>query len=141
MSITNNNEESPYFISHIEGFAEGEVNKSKTQYIDTDGAEFSDVFFEPRIVTIDGYILAESEEEMIKLKRKLIQAYSPKEEHDLYYTNGAGQYYARALSDSLPKFGVRTRWALPFTLYLNIFGFYILSASNIKGMCLRLSAI
>lgn len=132
ITISDNALENPLFLSHIEGLEAGSVKRNEIEYIDTDGVKFADIFFEPRIVTIEGYIVAQSRHTLLNARRQLLHAFNPKKQAEFYYKRGTETYYALAYADSLPEFGARFGWCLPFTAYININSFYLLSGSEIK---------
>lgn len=123
-----------FIFGELSGVEAGNVRRDAVQYIDTDGEEYNNVYFNPKNIEISGHIMAGSLEEMERLKRQLIKACSPKEETDMYYFNGVNTYYARARGDSLPEFGKRLApsWKLPFVAYMVIPSFYWLSQSDIQ---------
>lgn len=130
--MSNAGTKNSFFISHIEGLESGSVKRQEIEYIDTDGVKFKDIYFEPRIVTVEGYILSDSKYAMLDMKKSIIKAFNPKKQADFYYRINMDQYYAPAYADSLPEFGLRIGWFLPFTIYININGFYLLSPSEIN---------
>lgn len=120
-----------YVLKSADGLESGKPRRKETVYVDTDGSTFEDIFFEPRIPTISGWIMADSEYEMNRLKRNLIKNCNPKNETVLYYNNGTQKYYANVFPDELPQFGARVKWVLPFILYFNIYNFYWQSSNEI----------
>lgn len=110
----------------------GSVTQNTVNYIDTDGASYSDIYFAPRSFDIKGAILFDSESEKFALKHRLIASCNPKKETELFYYNGHGNYYALALPQALPDFGEEMNGILPFGISMVLPGFYWLSESDVK---------
>lgn len=116
-----------YVFNTLTGIENGSVKRNETEYVGTDGAEISEIYFTPRTIEISGTVIAESLKEMNALKRDLIKACNPKKLTEIYYCNGENAYYAKAIGDSLPEFGKKisdTGWEIPFIAYMLIPGFF-----------------
>src|SRR5699024_11234603 len=68
----------PYRLYFVEGLGdvESETQMQKSPY--QDGSSYIDSILEPRHITIEVNIRAESERELFRLKSKLASAFSPK---------------------------------------------------------------
>lgn len=116
--------EGDYVLQSVSNLETGSATKRKTDYLDTDGVNYSDIFYSERTFEIKGFIQAVNENEMVKKKRNLISRCSLKEPFTLEYCNRINRYSAECYFDKLPTFQSRVGWNLPFTLYLSIPGFY-----------------
>jgi hypothetical protein len=72
------------------------------RYVNQDGVTISETAFETRPVTIEGWIVAENENHMTSLKRKLNGFVNPKDAIDLFYDN----YTIRFVPDETVKYPV-----------------------------------
>lgn len=124
---------SGYLLTERPNTETGNVTQNVINYIDTDGADYRDVFFAPRDFEVKGAILFWSEAEKLTLKHKLITACNPKNKMDLSYFNGRDFYYAQAMAAALPEFGEEMRGVLPFVISMRIPGFYWLSNKEIAN--------
>ena len=116
-----------YVFEDISGIGGGSVRRTENEYINSDGAEFKNIYFTPRNFEIKGYILGKSAENLDELKQRLILACYPKTERTVIYFDGIRKYKAKAYADSLPEFGKRTfsaYWNVPFILNMVIPSFY-----------------
>lgn len=120
-----------YTLSGVVGADAGNVTGNEKNYIDTDGAITTDVYFQPRTIEINGYILADNVAWYSRLKQDLLRGCNPKKKYDLYYFNGHKKYYAEVRPDQLPSITPINFCNAQFTLYLVIDGFYWLSESEI----------
>ena len=118
----------PYVLTDISNLETGGVSVRKINYVDTDGCEHRDIFYNERMFEISGFIQADNAEEMVKHKRRLISRCSLKEKFRIEYFNRKEKYSAECFFDKLPTFSKRTGWFLPFKLYAVIPGFYWESA-------------
>ena len=123
--ISNNGD---YVLQSATNLETGSATSRKVNYIDTDGSEYRDIYYNERIFEISGFVQAFDSDTMVSLKRRLIAACSLKEPFELIYYNRQGEYRAECYFDKLPTFGTRKQWYLPFKLYLRIPGFYWQSA-------------
>ena len=98
---------SKYVCSTVTGINEGTVNRRKINYIDTDGADYTDDLYEERIIVIEGYIQSGSRKELNDLRAKLTQICNGKNRGKLIYENGNRRYFTEAIAE-LPEFGERT---------------------------------
>lgn len=121
-----------YLLTEQPNTESGSVTQNTVNYIDTDGASYSDTYFAPRSFDIKGAILYDSEAEKFAMKKRLIASCNPKRETDLFYQNGGGRYYALARTQALPDFGEEKNGILPFGISMVLPGFYWLSESDTK---------
>lgn len=124
----------PYVLTGISNLETGGATSRKINYIDTDGSERRDIFYNERVFEISGVIHAENADDMVKYKRRLISRCSLKEKLWVEYFNRREKYVAECFFDKLPTFGSRKSWFLPFKLYAVIPGFFWQSAllHNVK---------
>ncbi len=120
-----------YVFEDIEGVAGGDINYQEDVFAETDGAEYSQIAFKPRNLTIKGTIIASSKEELQELKRALISACNPKKELDIYYHNGFNEYYAKGMADGMPAFAKRRKTTMDYVVYIKIPSFFWLTNSDI----------
>lgn len=120
-----------YVFSDIEGVAGGDIGYQEDVFAETDGAEYSQIAFKPRQLTIKGTIIAGTEEELQELKRDLISTCNPKKELDIYYHNGFCEYYAKGMADGMPDFAKRRKSTMDFIIYIKIPSFFWLTNQDI----------
>ena len=116
-----------YVFSSLSGIGGGNVRRSEREYINDDGAEFDNIYYNPRSFEVTGYVLAPSLKGLDERKQKLIHACTPKKEKEIVFFDGVRKYKATAISDNLPEFGERkftAYWNLPFVLNITIPTFY-----------------
>lgn len=121
ITISNHGE---YVLAGVSNLETGSASKNEINYINTDGAEYQDITYNPRMFEISGFIDACDTLAMVLSKRKLIQACSLKTPFRLQYCNREEMYSAECYFDKLPTFEKRIGWRLPFKLYLVIPGFW-----------------
>ena len=114
---------SPYPFSSAEGVCEGSVTRQTLSYPDMDGCDYGEMLYEPRIVTINGYIYAPSRRELPRLRAELTRMCNGKDKGTLKYFNGYRSYQAEAVGE-LPKFSAGTGAVLPFVCNFELFQFY-----------------
>ncbi len=113
-----------YVLSGVSNLETGSATRREITYIDYDGCDIKDIFYQKRMFEISGFIQALSEKTMIRLKRRLIAACSLKESFRIKYCNREQIYSAECYFDRLPTFETRKGWYLPFKLYVTIPGFF-----------------
>lgn len=111
----------------------GNITCNEKNYIDTDGADYGDIYFAPRDFDIKGAILARNNAEKNRLRQRLIAACNPKQTIELFYNNGFQKFYAPAMTTALPEFGEEMPGILPFIIPMRIPGFYWLSEGEEKN--------
>lgn len=121
-----------YTLYAVRGADAGNVNKNEMVYIDTDGSTDRDIYFQPRVIEVEGHLLADNITGYAKLKEILENACNPKITRDLYYFNGFKTYYAEARADQLPAITPINYCNAKFILYLKIEKFYWLSNNDIN---------
>lgn len=112
-----------YMITKIEGLNEGGVNWQEYTYIDTDGAEYDNGLYDPRTVTISGYIRANGKNALHSNRAKLTQIINGKNKGILHYKTGSRQYFTEAIPE-LPEFGSPIQNFMPFVIYFKLYRFY-----------------
>lgn len=112
-----------YWLEKVEGLNEGSVTRREDEYIDTDGLEYGDELYEPRTVTLYGFIQATSRKELFQLRQKMARILNGKAKGILKYSNGFNRYFSEAVAD-LPQFGERVQNILPFVVDFNLYRFY-----------------
>lgn len=113
-----------YVFDDLGDIDSGTVRQNEVTYIEEDGSLFADTYYEPRVFTVSGTILANGYREMIALKNNLIKKCRPKDKIQLYYCNGVRTYYAEGETQRLPQFFKRIKYYLPFQIELRIPDFY-----------------
>lgn len=116
-----------YVFSDISDIGGGNVRRTEHKYINSDGSEFENIFFEARSFDITGYILATSPDRLDELKQALIMACYPKKEQTAVFFDGIRKYKAAVYADKLPEFGKRSfsaYWNIPFVVSLTLPKFY-----------------
>lgn len=116
--------DSPYVLSATEGFCGGEVSRNLLEFMDTDGAAVDSSFYEPRIVTVKGFIRAPNSLETASLRKRLTNLLNCKEEGVLEYICDTGRYQSAATPEALPTFGTQLQNILPFVIYFMLPAFY-----------------
>lgn len=118
--------------------AGGTVSRKESKYPGYDGAEFSDITFNPRMVTVNGTLFGNSVADIKKLQNDLQLACNPLEKAEVYYHNGYKEYYAEAYPSELPVFEKLNEHTYRFAIYLDLFAFWWLSSSEIiEGVFVR----
>ena len=128
-----------YILQGVSNLETGTATKREVTYIDYDGCDIKDIYYSKRMFEISGFIKADDEQTMVSLKRRLISACSLKESFRIKYFNRERIYSAECYFDRLPTFGIRTKWLLPFKLYVTIPGFFWQSAVAHKVNLFRYS--
>ena len=118
--------------------ASGSVSRKETKYAGYDGAEYSDITLNPRMIAVNGTLFGNSVEDVKKLQNDLLTACNPLEEAQIYYHNGDREYYATAYPSSLPTFSKLNNHTYQFIAYLDLNAFWWLSPSEInEGVFVR----
>ena len=116
-----------YVFDDITGLDEGEVATQTGQYLEQDGVDILSAYYEPRIVTLSGHILADNDMELYTLRRQLTKACNGKTKSLLKYSDGYRTYFSEAIAE-LPQFGKRLgnsgKTALPFSVNFYLYNFY-----------------
>lgn len=115
---------SAFVLSSTEGFSDGNFSRNVLEFIDTDGVSLNGGYYEPRTVTVKGFIRAKDERTMTYYKQKLTSFLDCREEGILEYENGARAYQSVAVPDGLPVFGTPMQGMVSFVAYFMIPGFY-----------------
>lgn len=129
--------DSPYRLEKTEGFRDGEITSTVTQYIDMDGGSVSGILYEPRSLIVNGYLQAGSRKELAELRRKLSRLCGCKQEGVLKYICEGREYVTTALPDSLPQWGDVLQNTQRFVCYFTAYGFYWESAKENKEHILK----
>ena len=118
--------------------ASGSVSRKETKYPGYDGAEYSDITLDSRMITVNGTLFGNSVADVNKLKNDLLTACNPLEKVQIYYHNGDKEYYAEAYPSSLPTFSKLNNHTYQFIVYLDLNAFWWLSPSEInEGVFVR----
>jgi len=112
-----------YIFSTAEGLAEGSTLTQTANYLDQDGTDILTAYYEPRIVTLNGFILASNDTELYTLRKHLVSACNGKTKGILRYINGNKAYISEAVAE-LPQFGVKLKHSMPFSINFNLYNFY-----------------
>ncbi len=125
-------------LRSVQDSASGSVSRKETQYAGFDGAEYSDITLNPRMVAVNGTLFGESIGDVQKLKDELQRACNPLEKAEIYYNNGDKEYYAEAYASGLPTYEKLNNNTYRFIVYLDLFAFWWLSPSEInEGVFVR----
>ena len=114
---------SQYMITKIEGLNEGGVSWQEYTYIDTDGAEYDNGLYEPRTLTVTGYIRANDRNALHSSRAGLTRIINGKNKGILHYKTGGRQYFTEAIPE-LPEFGSPIQNFMPFVIYFKLYRFY-----------------
>ena len=116
---------SGFLLSVLPNTSAGTMKYKKTEYIDTDGAEYSEMLYQPRTMAINGYIMANSNSELREHRKKLLNDINSKELQEMEYFDGKNKYTASVLVDGTVNIGkVINNIVAPFSFNLIIPGFY-----------------
>lgn len=116
---------SGFLLSVLPNTSVGTMKYKKTEYIETDGAEFSEMLYQPRAMTINGYIMANSNSELREHRKKILNELNTKELQKMEYFDGRNKYTASVLVDGTVNIGkVINNIVAPFSFNLIIPGFY-----------------
>lgn len=113
----------PYVYSSSE-LNDYTLTQNTEKYPNTDGEEVGEILYEPRSISISGYIRAERAAELEKLRYKLVKAFDGKTFGRLRYTNGSNDFYADVKAEKQPSFGTAMGNMQTFIIYLKIHDFY-----------------
>ena len=116
--------DSAFVLSSTEGINSGDAERQWLEFLDTDGAEVGACLYEPRHITVKGFIRGKNKLETASLRMRLSNMVSVKEEGILEYICDTGNYKARAIPESLPSFGAQVQNLLPFVIYFALPDFY-----------------
>ena len=119
---------SPYFLQSADGTAGGNLYKTQVNYIDADGTETLGVLYEPRSITIKGYIRANNRKEMYQRRQTMLKILNGKDKGMLIYTCDTGKYQTEAELESLVEWGTPIQNFYPFVVYFSAYKFYWKSA-------------
>lgn len=126
-----------YMYTSVTGLNDGTITRQSNQYANMDGVEYTESLYEPRFVTVSGYIRANNREEVLKLRQNMVNILNGKDAGRLVYCTGNHKYFAEAIPD-LPVFGNLIQNILPFTLYFNLPKFYWMDAKEAKEYILNI---
>lgn len=116
---------SGFLLSVLPNTSVGTMKYKKTEYIDTDGAEFSEVLYQPRTMTINGYIMANSNRELREHRKKLLNELNSKEMQEMEYFDGENKYTASVLVDGTVNIGKElNKRVAPFSVNIIVPDFY-----------------
>ena len=100
------------------------LTQQTERYPNTDGEEVREVLYEPRSVSINGYIKAESLMDLEKLRYKRICAFDGKTTGKLRYYNDTERFYAVVKAEKTTEFGSPVGFMQTFIIHLKIHDFY-----------------
>ena len=125
-------------LTSVSDSGSGNVARKETSFPGYDGNEISDITYTSRAIMVHGTLFGDSVEDVEELKMKLRYACNPLEKTEIYYHNGAKEYYAEAYPSSLPTFSKLNNHTYQFIVYLDLNAFWWLSPSEIrKGVFVR----
>lgn len=114
LTYTNNRGESvtfsksrPFILSHIDGVGGASVEIRSTRAPFQDGSSVSGVQLNDRSVSIQGAIMANSQDELYALRRQISRVMNPKAAGSLVYSNDSRSYAAQAIAEEGPIWGER----------------------------------
>lgn len=116
---------SGFLLSVLPNTTAGTMKYKKTEYIDTDGAEYSEMLYQPRMMTVNGYIMARSNSELREYRKNLLNELNSKEMQKMEYFDGKNKYTATVLIDGTVNIGKAiNNIVAPFLFNIIIPGFY-----------------
>ena len=107
---------SPYVLTSHENLNGAEVQFQENKFIDTDGAEYTNVLYEPDELTVKGFIKAENKKSVPHYRAELFRILNGKDSGYLYYICGNKVYFTEALT-MRPAVGETVQNVLSFTLH------------------------
>lgn len=123
--------ESGYVFTGHEGMNDGEVQRQESTYINIDGAEYSNPVYAPRFCTINGYIRAENDTHLQRLRAEMYRILNGKDSGILWYNINGRTYFAEAVPD-LPKMSVPMQSKTSFAAFFHLPSFYWKNANTVK---------
>ena len=114
----------------ISDSASGSAKRREVTFAGEDGADFEDITFEPRSVSVYGFCHGDTISEIASLKESVIKACNSKIATDIIYNNGVKDYYASAYCE-LPSFSKISNLAYEFVIHFEISKFWWLTGSEI----------
>ncbi|MEF2247751.1 phage tail family protein [Paenibacillus sp. IITD108] len=108
----------PFLLSQIDGLGAVTAELHKTRSPFQDGSSISRVQIPDRPITLQGAIIASSQEELYELRRFMSRVLNPKLGGRLIYTNDYRSYGAEAIADDGPVWGERHVYNQMFTVSL-----------------------
>lgn len=116
---------SGYLLSALPNTTVGTMKYKKTEYIDTDGAEYTEMLYQPRTLTVNGYIMARSNSEYRNHKKILLRELNSKELQAMEFFDGEDKYIAKVFVDGTVNIGKEiNRMVAPFSFNLIIPDFF-----------------
>ena len=107
---------SKYVFTSVEGLNGANTTRQENTYAGLDGADYSDILYQPEMLTIKGFICAGSRQEMTALRANLFRILNGKDSGTLFYKTGDRQYFTE-VQTAKPLTGERMQNILPFTVY------------------------
>lgn len=105
---------SPYKMTSHENLNGAETQSSEIRFINSDGAEYENILYEPDELTIKGFIRGESRHTLPYLRANLFKILNGKDKGILYYTCENEEYFTEVLT-LRPSVGTRIQNVLDFT--------------------------
>lgn len=84
---------SPYKMTSHENLNGAETQSSEMRFINSDGAEYENILYEPDELTIKGFIRGESKHTLPYLRANLFKMLNGKDKGVLYYTCENEEYF------------------------------------------------
>ena len=95
---------SPFNLQNKEGFDSAEIiTNSQTNY-NTDGEGFISSRLSVRNLSLSGYLIGDSKEDYLRLRKQMISTFNPRLAGKVTYTNDIGQYQIDVIPEFLPRF-------------------------------------
>lgn len=88
---------SPYKLTSCENLNGAETQKNEHKYIACDGAEYTDILYEPDELSIKGFVKAQSKETLPYLRAEFYKILNGKESGILYYCVQNKEYFTEVL--------------------------------------------
>lgn len=107
---------SKYVFTSVEGLNGASTTRQENTYAGLDGADYTDILYQPETLTIKGFICAGSRQELVSLRANLFWILNGKDSGTLFYQVGSKQYFTEAQTVK-PLTGERMQNILPFTVY------------------------
>lgn len=122
-----------FLLSILPNTTAGTMKYKKTEYIETDGATYTEMLYQPRNMTINGHITSRSNSELINYKKLLLREINSKELQEMEYFDGKNKYIASVLVDGTVNVGKEIgKTVVPFSFNIIIPSFYFKAKNTTK---------
>lgn len=132
-----------YVLTSVETDA-ADTETQTEAFINTDGESELETLYNSRTVTVKGYIRAQNQIHLEKLRREMIRLINGKDTGKLTVKSVSGEYFAQSRPETLPTFGDVVQYMQSFICYFKIPSFYwnkISPRGNVRTLFLRIDKI